>query len=188
MKWNRERYNMSECFQPSGYREIMTILEPQHRQRPQGRLMGGASPPDPCFARSCQSCTRRGLGRAPCTVFQLTWLNGIALAHSFHPSTRCERLASLLFFFLLFLFVSSPPCPRDPKSPPERRAAWYQVLTSRSPTRRSSWDILSFTLNRSSLFLVFISVYFLLFPFPFYDFRDFSGLVSLASNELDFCS
>lgn len=129
MKWNREhKYNMSECFQPSGYREIMTILEPQHRQRPRGRLMGSIIPPPARVFRpvSCQSCTRRGLGRAPCTVFQLTWLNGIALAHSFHPSTRCERLASLLFFFSFFFFLFSaplpPPCPRDPKSPLTQRS------------------------------------------------------------------
>lgn len=32
---SREIHNTFKCFRLSGYREIMTILEPQHRQRPE---------------------------------------------------------------------------------------------------------------------------------------------------------
>lgn len=148
MDWNHGRYNVSKCFWLNGYHEIMTIPS-RNIDNPRRPTNGGGGSPSPWPRVS--PCIR-GLGRS-LHVFQLTWLNGIALAHSFHPSTRWEISISSFFFPPL------SPLPLPPRSPlpaPESplHTVWYQVTARGSRTRAPRTILLSRCFYRSSGFAV----------------------------------
>lgn len=124
-----------------------------------------------------------GLGRSLCTVFQLTWLNWIALAHSFHPSTRMGEI-SISGFFSFPSSIVDPPLPPPPyviqNHPSERRSvpgAYERVANMRI----FSWDSFFFFFFSFSFSLLFSSG---AFNESVMGFRCFSGWIVLYEDRM----